>query len=754
MRCLVRLAFARWASVLFLAWSFIPGFARAQDASLSAGVEASTGEAPAAEASAAAAAPAAETSAVAGAAASEAGAAGAEAASDAVPPAQPLPAASEAEERARERRRELRAGSTYYGPVGGIYVVDAGSGAVPSFRLQVMTDLFVKKDYLYSGDKNRYTGGVLSLGVTPIKYLELSAAVSTRANSNSKTTPEVLQAVGDMHFDVKGYYEPIPGFTFGADVMVSFLNGPGQVGIDFSGTSVTTRANLSTDLRKLAHGVPLQLRMNLGYIFDNSTEMVEDLEDARYQALVDLGESSASDKYGEYRHLVRRDERLALGINRVDRAVVALGAEAPLEVNEHFAIHPIVEWELGMPVNRRDFDCPYPVDASGNKVPGADSCLDDEGVDAWPQRVTVGARFYPWVPGLNVLTGVEIGTGGTTNFVQELAPTAPYKILLALSYTADPKPPEPQVREVQKVVEVATAKPVGHVHGSVVEQGANTSVGDARVSFKGDLNPILATADGKFVTYPFDPGPVDMEIDAPGYQSGVCAAVIAEAGGDVDVTCELVALPRVGSITGEVQGADGAPMANVSIALSGPETRTLSSDASGHFHEENLKSGEYQLRIEQPEHLLSVTTATVKVREDTPVTIHLVPVPKNAQVQIKKDRLQIKGTIYFTTDTADIEPRSEPLLTEIADVLMHHPEIGKVEIQGHTDNTGTADHNLTLSQKRAEAVESWLTHAGVARERLVSKGYGMDKPLVPNLTAQGRSRNRRVEFVILERSEP
>jgi OOP family OmpA-OmpF porin len=732
MRCLVRPAVLGGAYLLLLCLVLPPLAAHAQGVTLSGEAEASTAAPPESTAGVATGAPEAQT----------------------LPATAPAAAEEQADEAQVKRRRALRAGTTYYGPVGGIYVVDAGSGAAPSFRLQVMTDLFVKKDYLYNDDKNRYTGGVLTLGVTPIEYLELSAAISTRSNSNSRTEPEVLQAAGDMHFDVKGYFEPIEGLKVGADAMVSFLNGPGEVGIDFAGTSVQARANLSADLRELANDVPLQLRLNVGYIFDNSTEMVESTEDARFQALVDLGLTGAETKYDEYRHLVRRDERLALGINRVDRAVIALGAEVPLEVTNDFAIHPIVEWELAMPVNRRDFDCPYVVDAAGDKLPNVDSCLDEEGVDAWPQRVTLGARFYPWLKGLSLLTGVEIGTGGTTNFVQELAPTAPYKILLALGYTADLSKDPPVIREVEKVVEVSVAPPVGHVNGHIVEQGVNTSVGDARVTFKNStLNTLVATADGKFVSYPFAPGPVDMEIDAAGYQSGVCSATIPEGGGDVEATCEIVALPRVGVISGEVRGADGAPAANVSIALTGPDTRTLASDASGRFKEENLPAGDYSLRIEQPEFLISVTPATVKVREETPVTIQLVPTPKTAAVSIKKDRLQIKGTIFFTTDTADIEARSEPLLTEIADVMMRHPEITKVEVQGHTDNTGTADHNLALSQRRAEAVQAWLTRAGVGAERLVAKGYGMEKPLMPNVSAQGRSRNRRVEFVILERSE-
>jgi OmpA-OmpF porin, OOP family len=119
---------------------------------------------------------------------------------------------------------------------------------------------------------------------------------------------------------------------------------------------------------------------------------------------------------------------------------------------------------------------------------------------------------------------------------------------------------------------------------------------------------------------------------------------------------------------------------------------------------------------------------------------------------VQKDRIKIRGSIFFTTDTANIEARSEPLLTEIADVIMRNPELLQVEVQGHTDDVGTPDHNLDLSQRRADAVKEWLVQAGVERDRLVAKGYGMDKPIVPNLTTQNRAKNRRVEFLILRRA--
>lgn len=673
-------------------------------------------------------------------------------------PAQAAPAAAAApvEEKApldpeHQRWRELRAGATYFGPVGGVYIVDANSGAAGSFRLNVATDFFVKKDYLQKGDKNRYVGGVLALSATPIEHLELSAAVTTRSNRNGDYEPTVVQAVGDMHFDIKGYYEAIPGLTFGGDVMTSFLNDQGNVGIAFDATSVGLRGNLALDFRELARrDVPLQMRFNGGYTFDNSAKTVDDLEDARKDNLLAAGASEATADYNQY---VDRRERLALGINRVDRLTLGLGFELPFEVNDSFAIHPIAEWQIDVPVNRQDFKCPYAVDAAGNKLGGTDSCLDQEGADTIPQHIFVGTRMWPW-EGLSLLAGVDIGITGSTNFVQEMAPAAPYKIMLGAGYTVDTRPKPPVIKEVEKRVEVAAiVPPSGRILGSIVEQDANTVVGDAKVSFSGkDVTPLWAGGDGKFVSYAFDPGPVNVDIEAAGYQAGTCSTEIPAAGGDVQLTCALVALPRMGSVKGGVLGAEAAPMVATRIMLTGPEARTIMTDVNGKFAEKDLKPGEYSARIEQEGYLISVTPVVIKVREESQVAIQLMPMPKVAAVKVKKDKIQIKGTIFFGTDTAEIESRSDALLTEIADAMMRNPTVLKVEVQGHTDDTGAPEHNLDLSQRRAEAVKDWLARAGVERDRMIAKGYGMEKPLVPNLTPGSRAKNRRVEFMITERA--
>ncbi len=122
------------------------------------------------------------------------------------------------------------------------------------------------------------------------------------------------------------------------------------------------------------------------------------------------------------------------------------------------------------------------------------------------------------------------------------------------------------------------------------------------------------------------------------------------------------------------------------------------------------------------------------------------PAPK--RVEVKETKLELTEKVYFDTGKSTIKPVSYSLLDDVAQVLKDHPEVKKVRIEGHTDSKGSAKLNTSLSKARAQAVRKYLVDKGVEAPRLEATGYGPKKPIADNATAEGREKNRRVEFMI------
>jgi len=112
---------------------------------------------------------------------------------------------------------------------------------------------------------------------------------------------------------------------------------------------------------------------------------------------------------------------------------------------------------------------------------------------------------------------------------------------------------------------------------------------------------------------------------------------------------------------------------------------------------------------------------------------------------------QVQFQVYGKTKSETVSPVSQDLMNEIRDAINQHPEILKIEVQGHTDDSGDEAFNQHLSEERAQAVRQWLIDAGIPANKLVAKGYGYKKPLGDNRIKTGRQANRRVQFVIVER---
>lgn len=107
------------------------------------------------------------------------------------------------------------------------------------------------------------------------------------------------------------------------------------------------------------------------------------------------------------------------------------------------------------------------------------------------------------------------------------------------------------------------------------------------------------------------------------------------------------------------------------------------------------------------------------------------------------------GDLLFATGNAEIKGSSSSNLDKLASFLKQYPE-RTVVIEGHTDNTGSAEFNRSLSQRRADSVKAYLVQQGVNSSRLSTMGKGFDSPVTNNDTATGRQQNRRVEIVISE----
>jgi outer membrane protein OmpA-like peptidoglycan-associated protein len=110
------------------------------------------------------------------------------------------------------------------------------------------------------------------------------------------------------------------------------------------------------------------------------------------------------------------------------------------------------------------------------------------------------------------------------------------------------------------------------------------------------------------------------------------------------------------------------------------------------------------------------------------------------------------GDVLFEYNKADLKPGAMQNLYQLITFLKENPTRNLL-IEGYTDSTGSDSYNLELSQRRAEAVQSFLLQNGIGPERIVARGYGEAYPVASNNTEAGRQQNRRVEIVILKEGE-
>jgi len=138
----------------------------------------------------------------------------------------------------------------------------------------------------------------------------------------------------------------------------------------------------------------------------------------------------------------------------------------------------------------------------------------------------------------------------------------------------------------------------------------------------------------------------------------------------------------------------------------------------------------------------------VEVVHDTVVVKETVRDTVIIREQVQPVELErISALAMFDSNKADLRPDALPELDKVAEWFASHPE-AEADIEGHTDNTASANYNQTLSERRAKAVREYLISKGISPDRLSYAGYGYSRPVAPNDTPEGRQKNRRVEIKV------
>ncbi|MCD6556038.1 MAG: OmpA family protein, partial [Bacteroidales bacterium] len=153
---------------------------------------------------------------------------------------------------------------------------------------------------------------------------------------------------------------------------------------------------------------------------------------------------------------------------------------------------------------------------------------------------------------------------------------------------------------------------------------------------------------------------------------------------------------------------------------------------------------DYAFNVSKTGYLFFSENFSFENTEDTLKTYHF-DIPLSP---IKKGKKTILKNIFFDTDSYTLKAESETELQNLLQFLKNNPAV-RIEIGGHTDNTGSEAHNKQLSENRAKSVYNYLIENGIGKNRLIYKGYGSTFPIDNNKTEEGKQNNRRTEFKIL-----
>lgn len=613
--------------------------------------------------------------------------------------------------------RNLRHASTSTGGVGLLRLSGADLGRTGVLRFSATGEFFSTPDFPVQGADNTRTGGTFAVGYVPLDFLDVSLSYTASTNTNTRSSPTLIQALGDVTLGARASRQWLPGLWAGADVRVMTFSGVGSNQLAFG---FSPRAVVTYDARSLLPTLPLRLHANVGLLMDGTG------------SLVDAERLNASEEY-------------ALGINRYSRLSVGLGLEAPLPV-----VTPFLEYGLASPLG-----------VPGGQLVAPDGSLVPVGSVA-PQTLGLGLKLTA-VQNLTFTAAAELGL--TRQVGRGVQPVPPFNLVLGASFNVDPALQAGGTRVVERGVrepgpagrnptttqtQVAQAA-TSQVSGVVLDAKTRQPLPGVLVAMVDSTLPPVASdpRDGRFLTYALPSGPVKLSVRKDGYVP-LEKELVLEAGKTITVALELVAEVKPATLALAVT-SKRKPVPATLAFLGGPTPKQVTySQADAASHQLQLPAGRYVVEVTAPGFLAQ--TRAVQVTDGTALDLafDLEPEPKQWLVKRESDKLELLQQLRFADGKAVLLPESYPLLSQVVDLLVR-TGIQRIRIEGHTDNQGDKTANLNLSKERARAVADYLIKAGLDPARLESEGFGDSRPVAPNMTPRGRELNRRVDFVILDR---
>ena len=219
---------------------------------------------------------------------------------------------------------------------------------------------------------------------------------------------------------------------------------------------------------------------------------------------------------------------------------------------------------------------------------------------------------------------------------------------------------------------------------------------------------------------------------------------VEEDTGSKNITLQrsIMTYTVTGMVSGE--GANEPVKANISLSKSDNEQfaqGTVSGD-NGKYELTVTDIGPFLMEVTSEGYFF--TNSVLKFSDDSTMLIRNFVLKK-----MESGAKMVIDNILFETGKASLLPGSYAALNKLVNLLRENPKV-KIEVSGHTDNTGSATTNKTLSRNRALSVRNYLISQGIEGERVEYNGYGFDRPIESNNTAEGRAANRRVEIEILD----